>query len=380
VEVRTVSLLSRRTPSADEARTSLVTAAGTLRAALDSVRANTFVADSDFTLVYMNRMAADTVQGLSGALRTTFGVELSQMLGGSIHRFHKDPAKIERILKDPKNFPREAQFAFGGVTLKTLINGVFDDAGTLYGYIVAWENVTEKIAKADLLTGELAAAAEQLSEVSQQLAATAEETAVQAGVVSSGADQMRSSITEIASSASGAATVAAEAVQATDATSVVIGHLARSGDEIGEVLKLINSVAEQTKLLALNATIEAARAGDAGKGFAVVADEVKQLATTTATSTEDIRIKIEAIQSGAAQAATAVDGIKTVIDQINHLQTTIASAVEQQVAVAAEMSGNVTGIADGVQLTSGGVATIQSASEDLAKKAVELRRLVLEGA
>ena len=375
-----MSLLSRRTPSADEARTSLVTAAGTLRAALDSVRANTFVADTDFTLVYMNRMAADTVQGLSGALRTTFGVELSQMLGGSIHRFHKDPAKIERILKDPKSFPREAQFEFGGVTLKTLINGVFDDAGTLYGYIVAWENVTEKIAKADLLTGELAAAAEQLSEVSQQLAATAEETAVQAGVVSSGADQMRSSITEIASSASGAATVAAEAVQATDATSVVIGHLARSGDEIGEVLKLINSVAEQTKLLALNATIEAARAGDAGKGFAVVADEVKQLATTTATSTEDIRVKIEAIQSGAAQAATAVDGIKTVIDQINHLQTTIASAVEQQVAVAAEMSGNVTGIADGVQLTSGGVATIQSASEDLARKAVELRRLVLEGA
>ena len=374
-----MSLLSRRTPSADEARTSLVTAAGTLRAALDSVRANTFVADTDFTLVYMNRMAAETVQGLGGALRTTFGVELSQMLGGSIHRFHKDPAKIERILKDPKNFPREAQFTFGGITLKTLINGVFDDAGTLYGYIVAWENVTEKIAKADLLTGELAAAAEQLSEVSQQLAATAEETAVQAGVVSSGADQMRSSITEIASSASGAATVAAEAVQATDATSVVISHLARSGDEIGEVLKLINSVAEQTKLLALNATIEAARAGDAGKGFAVVADEVKQLATTTATSTEDIRVKIEAIQSGAAQAATAVDGIKAVIDQINHLQTTIASAVEQQVAVAAEMSGNVTGIADGVQLTSGGVATIQSASEDLAKKAVELRRLVLEG-
>lgn len=372
-------MLNRRPKTAEETRASLVTAAGTLRSILDSVRANTFVADTDFTLVYMNRMARDTSQSLAGAIRQTFGVELSQMIGGSIHRFHKDPAAIERILRNPANFPREAQFTFGGITLKTLINGVFDDEGTLYGYVVAWENVTERIEKAERLTGELADAADQLSQVSQQLAATAEETSVQAGVVSSGADQMRSSITEIATSATSAASVAAEAVQATEATAVVIGHLSRSGDEIGEVLKLINSVAEQTKLLALNATIEAARAGAAGKGFAVVADEVKQLATTTATSTEDIRVKIEAIQSGAAEASSAVEQIKTVIDQINHLQVTIASAVEQQVAVASEMSGNVSGIADGVQLTSGGVATIQAASEDLARKAVELRRLVLEG-
>jgi len=374
-----LSILTRRSVDVDRTREGLIGAASTLRFSLDSLRANTFIADTDFTLVYMNRMARDTIQTLAPALRNSFGVEIADVIGGSIHRFHKDPARIERILRDPKSFPREAQFSFGGITLKTLINGIFDDSGVLYGYIVAWENVTERIEKAERLTGELAGSADTLAEVAQQLAATAEETSVQAAVVSSGASQMRESISEIARSATSAATIVAEAVVTTEKTAVVVANLARSGDEIGQVLKLINSVAEQTKLLALNATIEAARAGEAGKGFAVVADEVKQLATATASSTEDIRVKIDAIQSGAAEATVAIQEITAVIDQINHLQSTIASAVEQQVATASEMSGNVAGIADGVQFTSSSIGTIQAAAVELSAKAIVLRKLVLEG-
>ena len=78
-------------------------------------------------------------------------------------------------------------------------------------------------------------------------------------------------------------------------TNQVVSKLGDSSTEIGQVIKVITSIAQQTNLLALNATIEAARAGEAGKGFAVVANEVKELAKQTAKATEDISRKIEAI-------------------------------------------------------------------------------------
>ena len=83
-------------------------------------------------------------------------------------------------------------------------------------------------------------------------------------------------------------------------------HLGQASAEIGEVVKVINSVAQQTKLLALNATIEAARAGEAGKGFAVVANEVKELANETAKATRQISEKIDAIQSGTEGAVMVI--------------------------------------------------------------------------
>src|SRR5471032_217767 len=138
---------------------------------------------------------------------------------------------------------------------------------------------------------------------------------------------MSLSIREISTNAHEAAAVAGNGVRIADEASRKVGKLAQSGQQIGQVVKVITSIAEQTHLLALNATIEAARAGEAGKGFAVVANEVKELAKETARATEDISAKIEAIQSDTKSAVEAIGCIRSIIHKISDYQHSIAGAV-----------------------------------------------------
>ncbi|MGC9666992.1 methyl-accepting chemotaxis protein [Planosporangium sp. 12N6] len=250
----------------------------------------------------------------------------------------------------------------------------------------------------------LASASEELSAASQQIAAGAEETSVQAGTVSAAAEQvsrnvqtvsvaseeMGSSIREIAGSAAEAARVAESAVSAAQSANSIVSQLGRSSVEIGNVVKVITSIAEQTNLLALNATIEAARAGEAGKGFAVVASEVKDLAQETAKATEDISRRIDAIQDDSEAAVQAIAQIGDVIETINNHSTTIASAVEEQTATtgeigrnvteaatgSAEIASNITGVANAAQTTTAAVADSRRSAEELARMSGELQRLV----
>ena len=164
--------------------------------------------------------------------------------------------------------------------------------------------------------------------------------------VAAAAEQLTSSIQEIARSSAAAARVAVEAAEAADATNTTVESLGESSAEIGQVVKVITQIAEQTNMLALNATIEAARAGEAGKGFAVVASEVKDLARETTSATEDIASKVDAIQSDSHGAVAAIRNIKEVVDRINELQTSIATAVEEQTAATNEISRNMTGAAN----------------------------------
>lgn len=200
-------------------------------------------------------------------------------------------------------------------------------------------------------------------------ASTGEDVSASVGSVAAAIEQMNSTIHEISGSASEASRIAADAVDAADRTSDTIVKLSNSSEEIGGVIKLIDSIAKQTNLLALNATIEAARAGEAGKGFAVVASEVKDLATQTSAATGDIARRIQAIQDHTAGAIEANTEIGETVNQINHISVTIASAVEEQSVTTSLISSNVDEAADGTRAIAKSISDVAEAAGETNRSA-----------
>jgi methyl-accepting chemotaxis protein len=391
--------------------------ASRLRNVVENSPVNIMVADTDLRITYVNAASQKTLSNIERLLP----IKASQILGQSIDVFHKDPAHQRRILSDPRNLPHRAVFKLGDETIDLTAASVCDDEGRYLGPMVSWELVTEKVAleereKANAqslkqtLEGvnqnaqTLASSSEELSAVAQQMSSNSEETTAQANVaaaaaeevsknvatVATSAEEMSASTKEIAKNASDAARVATQAVRVADETNRTVSKLGDSSIEIGKVIKVITSIAQQTNLLALNATIEAARAGEAGKGFAVVANEVKELAKQTASATEEISQKIEAIQTDTKGAVTAISQIGTIINQINDIQSTIASAVEEQTATtneiarnaseaargSTEIAKNVASVSQAARSTSEGAANSLMASSELARLAADLKRMV----
>ncbi len=268
-------------------------------------------------------------------------------------------------------------------------------------FMVKLEGLIVRVAKS---TEGVTGSSEKLFAVSHQMGVGAEETSAQASLVAAAAEQvtrnlqtvaaateqMTASIGEISKNASAAAGVAAQAVDKARLANVTMKHLGESSAEIGEVVKVINSIAQQTKLLALNATIEAARAGAAGKGFAVVANEVKELANETAKATQQISDKVQAIRTGTDGAVIVIAEIGGIIAQMHDISTTIASAVEEQTATTKEIARNVaeaamgeshvteniTSVAQAAESTSCGAHSTQTAAGELAGMATELHKIV----
>ncbi|MDX6255474.1 MAG: methyl-accepting chemotaxis protein [Frankiales bacterium] len=286
------------------------------------------------------------------------------------------------------------------------VNGQGDDEIAWMGQSLdkALDMMSRTVRGIDESVTVLASSSEELAAVSQQLASGAEETSAQAGAVSSSvtqvnahvhsvassAEEMGASIREIARNAHDAAQVAANAARMSDEAMGTVARLGASSSEIGQVVKVISSIAEQTHLLALNATIEASRAGEAGRGFAVVAHEVKELATETAKATESIEPLIRALQGESKAVTDVFSAIQTIVGSILEAQSTIASAVEEQTATtnaiaqsiaeaasgSGEIARNITGVADGAQSTSGGAINTQKAARELAEIAARLQSQV----
>jgi methyl-accepting chemotaxis protein len=224
------------------------------------------------------------------------------------------------------------------------------------------------IRKVDEATAAVASASAEISASSDEMAAGAKEQNSQASYVAKAVEDMTATIntnsrsatnaTQIAERAREAATQGGKVVTATvegmERISAVVRKSAKtvtdlgiSSDQIGEIINVIDDIADQTNLLALNAAIEAARAGEQGRGFAVVADEVRKLAERTTKATREISQMIQNIQTETRDAVAAMREGTAEVDAGIEQASAAGESLRQIVSISQEVTDTITAIANG---------------------------------
>jgi len=228
--------------------------------------------------------------------------------------------------------------------------------------------MTKNAAQTYDLSGNVAAASEEMSANMSSVAAATEQASTNVDMVASAAEEMTATINEISRSAEKARNITNRAVSDAQGVSKTVDELGTAAREIGKVTEVIADISDQTNLLALNATIEAARAGDAGRGFAVVANEIKELAKQTARATDEIKTHVQGIQNSTSGTVAQIQQISKVIHEIDEIVSSIATAVEEQSITTNDIAGNVAQAAQGIHEVTQNVAQSSVVALSIAKE------------
>ena len=310
------------------------------------------------------------------------------------------------------------KFAAGDLTV-TLESDEGDEISKLYsGFSKAIYNIKEMFIKVNEALEATASASNEIFSSTEEMAAGTQEQNSQIAEVASSIEQMAKTILATSKNSSVAAeaaknsgliaheggNVVSETIEGMNRIASVVSKsaetvqaLGKSSNEIGEIIQVIDDIADQTNLLALNAAIEAARAGEHGRGFAVVADEVRKLAERTTKATKEIATMIKQIQKdtgGAVQsmqegtkevergkimADKAGDSLQKIISGASKVADVImqvAAASEEQSAASEQISKNIEAISNVTNESAAGIQEIAKASEDLNRLMLNLEGLI----
>jgi methyl-accepting chemotaxis protein len=237
----------------------------------------------------------------------------------------------------------------------------------------------------------------QLATAMQEMAATIEEVAGNAGQAAQATSAGDQAVARGQATVSSLVTAINQDAQTLEHVSTLAGQLDEASQAIGTIVAVISNIADQTNLLALNAAIESARAGEQGRGFAVVADEVRALARRTHTSTQEVCGSINLIQertrtvvdiieqsrraslnnvTSAREASDALDSLSQIIGQVRDMSQQIATATEQQATTSELLSRSLVTIADSAESASQSASQVNRRSDDLGSSAARLNALV----